>query len=504
MSNATSKTRQGDFDVLLIHRNYGFVVCEVKSFGDNARELNMSQQTLVNSIRKRLKEAISQLHKAETILSHLVSDIAPGLRITKTIVVPNITADQIQEVIATDCELAQDLCRCLGTTTDPADITGLCLCCDQLSDPKTPWDVSSHVLSEFGLWWQRRVAGAGPEKEMTLDLYKILVARFCGPATTVTVPCTSPPRVSVKTMDQAVWCTGECYTALITLFPEQVDLLNMAHPRLFMTGPPGTGKTVVLLLMAIEWLRWGHHVYVVSTWWRSRAACSMLHQLLQRIMNMHETPGKPHLLQYHFEDEKDVTRAVAELSQKAIGGKVYVIADEVVRGHMSATRLQTFCDDLLKQVPRLHLWAANCYDGHVPVGWPEEKLTRPLRSPPAVVREIKKSREITAENNVSKYSERGVPDHTDGPPVRRLYHQGAHHSSSWLGDCVTCGREVASFYKVFVLAMRETAHRLLAPTAPVQLHPVFSGERFWCYAGKLLVTTRVCWRDWRERVSLSG
>lgn len=44
----------------------------------------------------------------------------------------------------------------------------------------------------------------------------------------------------------------------------------------------------------------------------------------------------------HFEDEKDVTRAVAELSQKAIGGKVYVIADEVVRGHMYVL-LQVIC-----------------------------------------------------------------------------------------------------------------------------------------------------------------
>ncbi|XP_025112855.1 uncharacterized protein LOC112575309 [Pomacea canaliculata] len=149
--------KRGDFDVLLIHRQYGLVVCEVKAFGDNTQTLSMSQQEINKNIGKKLKQAVSQLDKAEAMLSHLVSDIAPGLRITKTIAFPNLTAHQLQQAISGDTQLTQDLCRCLGTT-DPADITGLCLCCDQLSDPKTPCDVSSHVLTELGHWWQRLVA----------------------------------------------------------------------------------------------------------------------------------------------------------------------------------------------------------------------------------------------------------------------------------------------------------------------------------------------------------
>ncbi|XP_025103292.1 uncharacterized protein LOC112569647 [Pomacea canaliculata] len=168
--------KQGDFDVLLIHRHYGFVVCEVKAFGDNIHELSMPQQDIDNNIRKKLKQAVSQLDKAEAMLSHLVSDIAPGLRITKTIAFPNLTARQLQQAISGDTKLSQSLCRCLGTS-DPVDIIGLCLCSDQLSDPKTSCDVSSHVLSELGHWWQRRVAGAGPDSHMTFDLYKTLVAR---------------------------------------------------------------------------------------------------------------------------------------------------------------------------------------------------------------------------------------------------------------------------------------------------------------------------------------
>ncbi|XP_025111720.1 uncharacterized protein LOC112574706 [Pomacea canaliculata] len=96
------------------------------------------------------------------------------------------------------------------------------------------------------------------------------------------------------------------------------------------------------------------------------------------------------------------------------------------------------------EVPRLHLWAASCYTNNCPPGWQVEYLTRPLRSPPAIVREIKKDTVITKGLSIKKYSERGVPDHTDGPPVTRVRH-GEGHSGDLPGNCVTCGREVASF-----------------------------------------------------------
>ncbi|XP_025113361.1 uncharacterized protein LOC112575604 [Pomacea canaliculata] len=105
----------------------------------------------------------------------------------------------------------------------------------------------------------------------------------------------------------------------------------------------------------------------------------------------------------------------------------------------------TVCDKLPTQVPRLHFWAASCYHGDAPAGWQVECLTRPLRSPPAVVREVEQNDLITTHRHVFPYSERGVPDHTDGPPVRRLYHRGQGHSGFSPRHCVTCSRDVASF-----------------------------------------------------------
>lgn len=120
----------------------------------------------------------------------------------------------------------------------------------------------------------------------------------------MSVPCISPPRMCIKTQGEGVSFTGDCYTALITLFPEQVQLLNTATPRVCLVGPPGTGKTVVLLLKGMEWLRRGHHVHVVSTCTHSRAACRMLYYLLLRAVSTQQlagvSPNQLHFLQHDF------------------------------------------------------------------------------------------------------------------------------------------------------------------------------------------------------------
>ncbi|XP_025113100.1 uncharacterized protein LOC112575440 [Pomacea canaliculata] len=287
---------------------------------------------------------------------------------------------------------------------------------------------------------------------MTDVVYKTLVSRFCGPATSVTVPCTCPPRVTVKTLGQAVWWTGECYTAVITLFPEQVHLLHTAPPRLYLTGPPGTGKTVVLLLMGELWLQSGKDVYIVSTCSDSRAVCSMLYQRLLQIIQWQATgvtQNQLYLRHYLFDKsetvDKDVDEvvdeAVDDLSQAAKGDTLYVIADEAARPYY----FQPFCDKLRTRVPSLHLWAASCFHDFAPAGWQVEYLTRPLRSPPTVVREVEQDKRMTAvEPRVKAYSERGVPDHTDGPPVTRLYHGECKGVSDPCPEnCVGCGHQVA-------------------------------------------------------------
>ncbi|XP_025113468.1 uncharacterized protein LOC112575704 [Pomacea canaliculata] len=243
-------------------------------------------------------------------------------------------------------------------------------------------------------------------------------------------------------------------------------------PMVYLSGPPGTGKTVVLLLVAMEWLRCGHHVYIVSVWSESHVACIMLYHLLLQTISTQQTAGVTgvtaghlHLLQYEFKATggKDVDKAVNELSQAANGRPLYVIADE-----MSTDNFVFFFNKLLMQVPRLHFWAASCYHIMIPGAWSSEFLTRPLRCPPVVVREVEKDKKIAQHQFVQPYTQRGIPDHTDGPPVKVLYHRPFQddHSPTHPADCVTCGREVASFLHSLRVGLPETVTSTTTPTPP--------------------------------------
>lgn len=152
--------------------------------------------------------------------------------------------------------------------------------------------------------------------------------RFCGPPTTVNVLCTAPPRRCVRTLGRAVSLTGECYTSQITLLPYQFDLINSAPPKVILAGPPGTGKSVVLQLMATVWLRLGSDVYIMSTCDSSRASCAMLHHLLEQTAKV--TSDQLHLLHYDLSTAGQIEAAVNNMAQAALArkGRLHVIADE--------------------------------------------------------------------------------------------------------------------------------------------------------------------------------
>lgn len=102
----------------------------------------------------------------------------------------------------------------------------------------------------------------------------------------------------------------------------------MAPPKVFLAGPPGTGKTVTLLLAAKEWLRHDHVVCVASTWEGSCVACITLHSLLQRYAEVKGREEKLKLLEYNFRDEKEIETAVEELGSMVRDGELYIVADE--------------------------------------------------------------------------------------------------------------------------------------------------------------------------------
>ena len=56
------------------------------------------------------------------------------------------------------------------------DVTGLCCCSDELSDPVTFWDLQPAVLSRLSDWWRRRMT-CTEDPQLSDLLYLEIVGR---------------------------------------------------------------------------------------------------------------------------------------------------------------------------------------------------------------------------------------------------------------------------------------------------------------------------------------
>ena len=117
-----------------------------------------------------------------------------------------------------------------------------------------------------------------------------------------------------------------------------------------------------------------------------------------------------------------------------------------------------FCRRLRAAVPSLSLWAAGAWPVQSPPDWltVEDKLTIPLRNPPAVLREVEKSRfikdSVHTYRPIPSYNQASFPAPTDGPRVVWLQHNGQDEHSTDGGpqDCEQCGREIARLLKTLI------------------------------------------------------
>nr|KAG5692906.1 hypothetical protein BaRGS_031410 [Batillaria attramentaria] len=96
-----STQREGDFDVIVIHRKYGVLLGEIKSVG--IHDNNPTDKAVADKVTK----AVKQLDKCEKVVNHVMSDVAPGVSVRKTLILPYISRTQLQHVLDGDSQLAK-------------------------------------------------------------------------------------------------------------------------------------------------------------------------------------------------------------------------------------------------------------------------------------------------------------------------------------------------------------------------------------------------------------
>lgn len=462
------KKHRGDFDILALHPDYGFLCIEVKSVGDRFQS-SYSESKKDKVVLEKMQKAIKQLEKSKCVLKHLMSDKFEqnSPRIRTTMAMPNLKSAQLERTLSANPEVKKELCQCLGIpdTADPdtPDPLELCLYEDIMSPKYNPTDVSAKVMTDLKKWLQAVYTGhpdwkqRSKEEENCIKLSKEdcieLAARLCGPATFAPSFRVVKPQVHshrtdrqhyVMTLKEAVVKVGERFSRRV-LHDDQIKVLKKEPPLMFVCGPPGTGKSVVLLLMACKWLFMEHHVHVTSTWSGSMAATHLIVFELKRQWPQHA--DRVHHHEFDLKEEGGLEDAVKTLGDHN-NGELFIICDEAFGGR----EFGTFCTELKNNCKGLRLWAASVYHGYRPSSLETVAFSAPLRTPPVVTREVMQS-ELIMDGLVREYSTPaaaaaanapcGPPQPCDGIAPFRIQHRKDGHSTSWPGECEQCGLELA-------------------------------------------------------------
>ncbi|XP_076439248.1 uncharacterized protein LOC143278101 [Babylonia areolata] len=450
---------EGDFDIMIIHRQYGLVSGEVKSVGAGGNP------TTGTDLIRVVEKALKQLKKGERELKHLVSDL-PSVAVSTVLMLPNVSSSQLVQALASSPAVSLDLCNYYGVS-DVQAVAKLCLLSDDLPPAGEPRELSGTEIANLQQWWSRTVARQ--VSTLTESQYDELLARFCGPATTVEVPTVTPPRRALRTHADAVAETGERWSAL-SLYPDQIDILEENDPCAFLHGPPGTGKTLLLVLRAMQWIRQERIVHIVAA--EDMNSKSSIHFLLEGslrdVVHRWSSPAGVHL--HQFTSAHDALPALAKLTRD---GELCVVIDEIDEEGLK-TSFPSLVRRLSDQVPSLRLWAAGLWmdkDGTILPSWMTvHRLHTPLRCPPAVHRHVEEScnklpmestkviseepgdasqqAEIFTIIRTAKYGARSCPPDTDGPPVLTLRHRDQEgltqsgHSWGVPQICKRCGEAV--------------------------------------------------------------
>ncbi|XP_025112302.1 uncharacterized protein LOC112575028 isoform X1 [Pomacea canaliculata] len=451
-----------NFDVLVVHRQYGVVVVVVKASvctADMGVEIRDNERVVQD-----LREAVKQLDGAERMLKHLMADVKPDIAIRKTLMLPNLSLKSLSEILAKHQDVAKALRHCTGLT-DLSDMSGECLCADQLH--------GDNMVDQLQKWLGVHHTSLA-DYSLSENTYQTILSRFCGAASRPYLTLPDGRRVCTpSSLQQAVSLTGELFNGAI-IHPEHQQLVTEAPPRVFLSGPPGSGKTTSLVLMGRKWLSEGHKVCVLSTWRENRTSSKLLHDILKEFserMDTSHAPKDPQVFpppikvetkntkkdivifeEVDFE-KKEMKKIIKKVKDLAASGGLFILVDDAGPYREDQPLFKSFCEQLVAVNPKLHLWAASCLTHETPNGWDVKHFQRTVSCPPAILRE--KNVLMLAQKNGCKSLVKWDPDNigvapTEGLPVKYVYHHGQDvqgHRHCYPFACEKCCQDVITLLK---------------------------------------------------------
>ncbi|KAK7095871.1 hypothetical protein V1264_005232 [Littorina saxatilis] len=436
-------------DLLVIHRERGIMMAAI---------IPQTEDDPL-AVQVELKKAAAYLKQARDVVRRSVlGDLVTQPALHQAIVLPDTTRRCLEEVLLNMSDL-QELQE--GLSVDPGrNVSQVCLCEDDMADQ-----------TRLDAWWRASLErNEGGDPAMDTATYTQLVARFSIPLTTVELFLSRQPRLQLWTQGHLVHAVGMEHgrpMTCIALFPQQFQVLEEPPDDddvdvRILWGPTGTSKSIVLIIKGFFLLRKGcATVFVLQTSDDGAAAAYLVgHQVREtagqgagsvQLVNMAGVGEKDWSGQYQWTEEgkKKVQAWVEELCQHAqTHGRVHILADEA-----ECDVIAEIYRALKQRHVRFTLWAAGV-KLRVPADMERyvRKLTQPLRSPPAVVREVEQADDMK-DGTVPAYTRPPVSAPCDGPPVLTVDHYADYysdrqgHEGVFPWRCARCGELVADMLR---------------------------------------------------------
>ncbi|KAK7089537.1 hypothetical protein V1264_024776 [Littorina saxatilis] len=442
-------------DLIVIHRERGIMMAAI---------IPQTEDDPL-AVQEELKKAAAYLKQARDVVRRSVlGDLVTQPALHQAIVLPDTTRRCLEEVLENMSDL-QELQEGLSVESG-RNVSHVCLCEDDMADQ-----------TRLDAWWRASLErNEGGDHAMDTATYTQLVARFSIPLTTIELFLSRQPRLQLWTQGHLVHAVGMEHgrpMTCIALFPQQFQVLEEPPDDYdvdvrILWGPTGTSKSIVLIIKGLFLLRKGcATVFVLQTSDDGAAAAYLVrHQVREtagqgagsvQLVNM---AGVRNLLGWTEGSKEKVQAWVEELCQHAqTHGRVHILADEA-----ECDVIAEIYRALKQRHVRFTLWAAGVkLDVPADMKRHVRYLTQPLRSPPAVVREVEQARDMK-DGTVPAYTRPPVSAPCDGPPVLTVDHYGDRYRGDRQGHegddtwrCARCGELVADMLRDLRVGCQDNA-----------------------------------------------
>ncbi|XP_070209639.1 uncharacterized protein [Littorina saxatilis] len=478
--------KRGEIDVVILSPKWGVILMEVKS----TMSPYSKWQTSEEEKRRRVQQAMQQVKECSRLFHKIMPDLSclPQC-VTLVVALPYIDRQQLQEIF-------------MALEGDHSGEDIVFLCKNDLSEEEQQHGgckqghryvygtaaASKHMptteasIASLYDWWMKNLGNS--KKNLLLKDIRTIVGRTCGLLSIVRVWTWTKPRVEVRTAAQAISQVGECFSQVVLTPTQTAILADRASTHVVLSGPMGSGKTLMLQLKGRQWASERKRVIILNV--RNSARGRPTGFLLEEAIKRHTEEvqsGSVERYDHALDDFKMETFA-ADLKLDSTDNLGFLL-DELTR---NTFRLVT---ELRERFPNATIWCSNMNCRGVPEGFCLYRLTDCLRCPPSV-QLLLKELDLNPLNKgvyTTRSAVRGLP--CDGPPCIFIYHKD-HNTDVRASDCVQCADRLVDILHNLGLvfpceisaqdAQPPTAHRRAKKATSVDAAPLTFRDVLFLYS----------------------